>query len=327
MKKNKRCAIFLFFSSLFIVAKGQESGSVFNFIKIPVSAHSAALGGVNISLIEDDPTLTFDNPALLASVADRTLNLNYMTYISGSKLASASFVKMFGDRHTFGVNARYLDYGTIDQTTESSDAEGTFSAKDIAVSGLYSYSLSEKLVGGATAKVLYSKYAEYSSLAACVDLGINYFNEDTDFSLSMVLKNIGTQFSSFNGDSEHLPFDWQIGFTQGIAHAPLRISVTMVDLTRWSSDYYYNPNGDDKFSKKFFNHFVVGADILPSSQTYLSVGYNFRRASELKAAGSAHGAGWSFGGGLQLTRLKLGVSYAKYHLSTSSLLFNISYVL
>ena len=317
----------MLFSCLFLVANGQESSSVFNFLKLPVSSHAAALGGVNISLIEDDPTLTFDNPALLASVSDKTLNLNYMTYISGSKLASASYVKILGERHTLGVNARYLDYGTIDETTDGGDVEGTFAAKDIAVSGLYSYSLSEKWVGGATAKVLYSKYAEYTSLAACVDLGLNYFNEETDFSLSMVLKNIGTQFSSFNEDSEHLPFDCQIGFTQGIAHAPLRISVTMVDLTRWSSDYYYNPNGNDKFSKKFFNHLVVGADILPSSQTYLSVGYNFRRASELKAAGAAHGAGLSFGGGLQLTRLKLGVSYAKYHLSTSSLLFNISYVL
>lgn len=310
-----------------MVAKAQESSSVFNFIKLPVSSHTAALGGTNISLIEDDATLVFDNPALLASVSDRTLNLNYMTYMSGSKVASASFVRILGERHTLGLNARYFDHGTMDQTTETGEVEGTFSAKDMALSGLYSYSLSDKWVGGATAKVLYSKYAEYSSVAVGFDLGINYYNEDTDFSASMVLKNIGVQLASFDEQTEHLPFDWQIGITQSIAHAPIRVSLTLVDLTRWSSDYYYNPEGKDGFSKKLLNHLVIGVDLLPSAQTYLSVGYNFRRANELKAAGSGHGAGWSFGGGLQLSRIKLGVAYAKYHLATSSLLFNISYVL
>ena len=42
---------------------------------------------------------------------------------------------------------------------------------------------------------------------------------------------------------------------------------------------------------------------------------------------SSHGAGLSLGGGLQLQRLKLNVAYAKYHVSTSSLLFNVTYCL
>ena len=53
----------------------QESNSVFNFLEMPVSAHSTALGGRNISLIEDDASLVFSNPALLSSVSDKTLNL------------------------------------------------------------------------------------------------------------------------------------------------------------------------------------------------------------------------------------------------------------
>ena len=57
----------------------QESNSVFNFLRLPVSAHSTALGGSNISLIEDDASLIFDNPALLTSVSDKTLNLDFMT--------------------------------------------------------------------------------------------------------------------------------------------------------------------------------------------------------------------------------------------------------
>ena len=49
------------------ITHAQESGSVFNFLNLPVSAHSTALGGKNISLIEDDISLAIQNPALLTA--------------------------------------------------------------------------------------------------------------------------------------------------------------------------------------------------------------------------------------------------------------------
>ena len=54
----------------------QETSAVFNFLRLPISAHAAALGGNNISLIEDDVTLAYHNPALLINATDNTLNLN-----------------------------------------------------------------------------------------------------------------------------------------------------------------------------------------------------------------------------------------------------------
>ena len=44
----------------------QESQTVYNFLRLPVSAHVAALGGDNTTLVEDDATLIFHNPALIA---------------------------------------------------------------------------------------------------------------------------------------------------------------------------------------------------------------------------------------------------------------------
>ena len=35
-------------------AKAQESETAYNFLRLPVSAHAAALGGENISLTEDN---------------------------------------------------------------------------------------------------------------------------------------------------------------------------------------------------------------------------------------------------------------------------------
>lgn len=55
------------------------------------------------------------------------------------------------------------------------------------------------------------------------------------------------------------------------------------------------------------------------------------RASEMKIASgdgeSSHGAALSFGAGMQLERLKLHVAYAKYHVSSPSLIVNFSYTL
>ena len=71
--------VFVLYILLASTAAAQESNSVFNFLEMPVSAHATALGGRNISLIEDDASLVFSNPALLSSVSDKTLNLNFMT--------------------------------------------------------------------------------------------------------------------------------------------------------------------------------------------------------------------------------------------------------
>ena len=81
----------------------------------------------------------------------------------------------------------------------------------------------------------------------------------------------------------------------------------------------------------FLRHFAVGADLLLGYGIYVAAGYNFRRSSEMKiSAGdeqSNHGAGISFGAGLQLQRFKIQAAYAKYHVSSYSILVNATYSL
>lgn len=322
--RNKLFLITLILLS--ISAKAQEATSVFNFLKIPMSAHVAALGGDNVSLKIDDPTLVFCNPAQAAAVNDNSLNLDYQTYVGDTKILGAAFVKVFSVRHTVALTGQVFDYGTMPETDDEGNVLGDFSAKDMAFSALYSYTMGTHWVGGATGRFITSKYADYSSTAVSIDLGLHYNNDDNGLSFGFVLKNIGAQLSSFYEDQkEHLPFDMQIGLTQKMQHAPFRFSITLKDLTRWSNDYYFNPEGKSSFGRKLTNHIVAGLDFLPIEKVYIAAGYNFRRANELKAAGGSHGAGLSFGAGLQTNKIKAGVSYAKYHVDANSLLFNLSY--
>ena len=78
-------------------------------------------------------------------------------------------------------------------------------------------------------------------------------------------------------------------------------------------------------------HLALGADILLSKDIYVAAGYNFRKANQMaitdNEGSSAHGAGLTLGAGLSLQRFKLHLGWGKYHVSTSSLLINISYTL
>ncbi len=289
-------------------------------LRLPVSSHAAALGGENVSVIEDTPWAGWGNPALYSGVSDRSLGFGFMTWPGDGRWMVAQFVKAFGERHTVEVTAQYMGYGEMDETDADGTVAGKFSPKDIIFGGGYSYLLSDRWAGGAALKAVTSNYGGYSAFALAVDLGLNYFDEEADFSASVALQNIGAQLKSFDGRTERVPFNLEVGFTKGMAHAPVRISLTMTDMTRWASSDYYHADGEKlSLGKKFINHFVLGVDVMPTSAFYLSAGYNFRRAYELKAAGSAHGAGLSFGGGLMLKRFKLGVSYAKFHVTSASL--------
>lgn len=314
-------------------ALAQEYASAFNTLRLPASSHAAALGGQNVTLIEDEPTAGWYNPALYANVSDLSAGLNFMTYAAGSTWMGAHFVKAFGERHTMAVGVQYMNYGKMDETDEAGNTLGQFSAKDIVIGVGYSYLLSERWTGGANLKMMVSNLADYTALAAAIDVGVNYYDDENDLSVSASLQNIGTQLKAYHdGQRTHLPFTLALGFSKGMAHLPVRFHVTMTDVTRWKSSYYVLPENKDKdksdkvgFGKIALNHFVLGLDILPTDYLYLSVGYNFRRAYDLKASGSSHLAGLSAGAGVNVKHFKFGVSYAKYHQASNSIMANVGY--
>lgn len=300
-----------------VTTKAQDSRTGYNFLRLPVSAHAAALGGDNISIIEDDESMIFNNPALLSSVSDKTINLNYMNYMSGANTASASFNRIIKERASVAASAQFVDYGKMKETDENNIQTGEFSAKDISIAGYFSYMLTDRLAGGITAKFITSYIGDYNSIAMGVDLGLNYYDPEKEWSVSLVAKNLGGQMKAYDDQYDRMPIDIQLGASKRFAHMPFRISATLVDLNHL--DY------------KFINHLVAGVDIIISPTIWVGAGYNFRRANEMKITEtdgeSSHGAGLSFGAGINLERFKLNLAYGKYHVSSSSILINLAYSL
>lgn len=303
---------------LALPTKAQDSQTAFNFLRLPTSAHAAALGGENVTLTDDDASMVFHNPALLNFVSDRTLGLNMMTYMQGSVTGSATYSQFIGDRGSWGIQGRFINYGEMKQTSINNEETGTFHANDFAIGGTFAYGLTEHITGGITTKIVASYIGQYNAMGAAIDLGLNYFDEDSNWSIGAVARNLGGQLKAYDDNFERMPLDVQLGISKRLASSPLRFSATLVRLNDW--EY-----GIGK-------HLVLGADLLLSDQFYIAAGYNAMRASEMKiSAGendeSSHGAALSIGAGMTLDRMQLHVAYGKYHVSSTSLMINFSYAL
>ncbi len=301
-----------------IASAQTESQTEYNFLRLPVSAHAAALGGDNVSLIEDDEALIFNNPALLSSVSDKTINLNYMNYMSGANTASASFNRVVKERASWAVSGQFMDYGKMKEVDENNVQTGEFTVRDISVAGYFSYMLGNRLAGGIAAKFITSYIGSYNSIGFGVDLGLNYYDPDHEWSVSAVVKNLGGQLKAYDENFEKMPIDVHMGVSKRFAAAPIRLSATLVDLNHL--DY------------KLINHIVLGAEFLLSDNFWIGGGYNFRRANEMKITStdgksSSHGAGLSLGTGINLERFKLNLAYGKYHVSSSSVVLSLAYSL
>ena len=310
--------VFPLFGLLFATSSwAQESQTEYNFLRIPVSAHAAALGGDNISIIENDASLIFSNPALLCNVADKQIGLNYMNYMQGANTLSASYNFGVMDRGSLAVSAQYMDYGQMKEMNPEGIQTGDFKAKDISIAGYFSYMLSDYFSAGISAKFITSYIGNYNSIGVGVDLGANYYNADKELSVSAVIKNLGGQVKAYNEDYEAMPIDMQIGISKRLVNTPLRLNGTLVNLNHLKG--------------KLKDHLVIGADLLLSESIWVGFGYNFRRASEMSIGTgdneSSHGAGFSLGAGINLERFKVNAAWGKYHVSSNSLLINLAYEL
>lgn len=319
MKTNTRhilSAALLLSASLFRAGDAviaQEYSTGYEFMRIPTSAHSAALGGNTVSLAEDDATLLLVNPAAINYVADKTLSLDYTSYISGTNKLGAVFIKQTGERGTVGLGAQVLSYGEMTKTTSDMAVLGKYSASDIDVQGGYTYMLDERWSGGVQAKILFSNYGEFNSTAIGFDIGLHYYDSGRGWMLGLVGQNLGGQIKALHETHEALPFVMAFGVSRELANAPLRFTFTLPDITHWQ--------------KTFFHNISLGCDIFPSKQTWLAIGYNPLRAREMRTGkdDKSHGAGLSLGGGLSIKDFKVGVAWGKYHVAASSLIINASY--
>ena len=316
-----------------VCVSAQNGSTAYNFLNISSSAKIYGLGGVNISLVDDDVSTIDQNPALLGPEMSNMRGMNYMHYVGGSNFAGARYAHSAGEHAGWSAAIQYFGYGSIKEATSDGTIIGSFSPKDVSFSGMYSHDITDRLRGGIAVKAIYSSYAEFSAFALATDLGVNYYDADRDLSLSLVVANLGGQVKRFYETHDRLPFDVRLGWSQSFGSFPLRFSITAWNLTKWHLPYTDTGDGSesaqpqekDKFMSNLFRHLVFGIDLISSPNYYISLGYNYKTRTDMSTYKRNMLSGFTLGGGIKVKSFGISLAFAQPHTGATTFMFNLSY--
>ncbi|MGM0650746.1 MAG: type IX secretion system protein PorQ [Bacteroidota bacterium] len=337
----KKSFIILWLMLLSIAGMAQVGGdNTYAFLELPNSARVAALGGTNVSLYDDDLNMAYYNPALLNKNMHQNVALNYSNYIADINYGYASYAHHLDGIGTLAAGIYYLNYGEFIRADEAGIINGNFYADEYALNLYYARALSEdsSLNIGGNLKTIYSNLERYTSLGVALDAGINYHKSGSNFSSSLVLKNMGFQIATYTEDNrEPLPFDLQAGLTYKTPHAPFRVSIGMHQLTNWNmryespigtSQFTFDDGGEEgesdelSFSNKMgqvgdemLRHLILGVEIVPSDNFFIAVGYNYQRRMELGLRNRPGMVGFSVGAGIKISKFMLSYGLGRYHMA------------
>jgi len=311
---------------------------VYQFINLSQSPRVAALGGTLITVKDYDVALAYANPAALNKMMDDQLTFSNEFYFANTGIkhgfAAYGFHLDKADLTLFG-GIKYINYGEFDARDVFANNVGNFKASEYAITAGVGKQISEKLSAGANMKVITSQLGGFNSFGMTMDLAGMYVDTSSNFTAGLVFKNIGTQFSTYNGEREAIPFEIQAGFSKRLRHLPFRISVTATNLQRWNIRYD-DPNAEDEtllfgeepkedtpvqiFVDNMFRHLVFSGEFLfgKKDNFQLRFGYNHLRRAELSLDNLKSLAGFSFGTGFKIKQFKLDYGMAIYHIGATS---------
>ena len=312
--------------------------NTWEFLNLTNSARIASLGGKNVSLRDGDLNLVFHNPALLDSTMHNHLVLNYVNYFADINFGYASYAYHHGRWGSFAAGIHYINYGSFIAADNTGVITGDFTASENSLNLSWAMTLDSLFTIGATVKTINSSFEQYQSFGMAIDAGVNYYNPEQMFSASLVMKNLGTQFTTWypGGEREPLPFELQLGVTKQLRHAPFRFSMLFQHLQDFNLDMDKTSDSDaveedpsfsakaEKLGNELIRHLILGVEFIPSQNFTFQVGYNNLRRHELKIEERVSTVGFSWGFGVRVNRFRIGFGQARYHLAGSSNHFSIS---
>ena len=330
--------IYVYFLLFCTISYGQIGGqSVYQFLNLVTSPRQAALGGKTLTIYDEDVNQANFNPATINVEMDNHLAMNYGNYFGEVTYGTASYAYTF-DRHvqTFQAGINYINYGKFQGTDEIGNFTSEFTGSEIALSIGYSFVIPNIPIHfGTSAKFISSNLERYNSIGGAIDIGALFIDERNDVNWALVVRNIGTQFSTYSGFNEKLPMEVLIGVSQQVENVPVRWHLTLENLQQWNIAFS-NParavgsidGGSTSEKVSVFNnalrHLIIGAELFPKKSFNLRVGYNFRRGEELSILEQRTFAGISVGFGLKFNNLKLNYSYSRYTLAGNTSLFGLT---
>ncbi len=341
---NKLILLFLVsFLSGSLIAQPIGGENVYEFITLSPSARTTGLGGDIISVADDDVVFAALNPATLNADMHNQMSFNHNIYVAGISTGYAAYgFNAEKIKTVFHGGIQYLNYGTFDSADMFGTITGTFKASEYAMTIGAARQVYEKLRLGANLKVITSQLEDYNSVGMAADLGAYYQDTSGLFSIGVVLKNMGAQFTTYDDERESIPFDFQIGISRRLKHLPFRVSATYHNLHQWNV-LYDDPNAEQSsiflgelqqqsenrfgtFTDNFFRHLIFSGEFLLGKKENfrMRVAYNHFQRQELTVENFRSLAGFSMGLGIKVSRFRIEYGRAFNHLAGGINHFSIS---
>jgi len=304
---------------------------VYDFLEQSPSARIQGLGGKALTAFGWDGGPALYTPSLLHNGIQTNLSISTGFYPAGISQGNAHYIHQLPK---YGLSLQgaiqYMNYGSFDAADVAGNITGSFRASEYALILGGSKAYSDKLRFGANMKLIASYLEGYDSYGGALDLSGSYIDTSSRVVISAVFRNIGTQFSTYAGEQEPLPFEILVGFSKRLAHLPFRFHITMQHLERWNIRYD-NPDSEDAGGlfpgtdqgptdgqiaiDNFFRHFVFGGEFLLGKydQVQLRFGYDHFRRGELLIENTRGLAGFNFGFGLKVKTFRIDYGRSIYH--------------
>ena len=313
---------------------------VYEFLTLARNARATALGEYLITTPGGDLGAAYHNPASLTAAADQQVQVNYDLFLSD--ISRGSFAYGFtSDKLKANLHAglQFINYGEFKATDTRGIIEGDFSVKEFALTMGGSRDLYERLRLGANLHVINSQFESYTSWGLTMDAAAFYHLDDKNVVISLVIKNAGFQLSTFADTRESVPFDIQFGYSRRLQYLPFRFSIIAHHLHQWDI-IYDDPNNapvedffgveqvrdNTGFVEDLFRHLVFSGELYigKNEQVTARLAYNHLRARELRLDDFQTLAGFSFGFGVKLGKIRIDYGFGKFHTQASASHFTLS---
>jgi len=264
------------------------------FLKIPVGARAAALGGA-VTGLSDDATSLFWNPAGITQDHTHSLHVSQIPWMTYFNITAVGYTINLPQRGTIGFHFRTLGMEKMEITTEL-EPNGTgefFDSQDIEVGVSYAVKLIDQFSIGFTSKVIQQRIWNETATAVALDIGTLYHIHYRNTAIAMSMRNFGPDLQMsgpdllvfYDASEEYanrilpankkteaytLPLIFQFGLTSDVISAPFFHSTIGLDLV------HYNDNDEQ---------ILIGLESTIAQRFAVRGGYRFNESESQPSLG------------------------------------------
>lgn len=326
--------------ALLDAASAQSSGGDYGFawlLSAP-SAQTTGLGGWQLRSDGRDPALAAWNPASLNAETHAVghLSQDFLPTGAGRSIAAAGYRVADFD---LAATVQYVGFGELTSRDVAGVASGEFDAREYAIGMAAAKHLDDRLHVGVQVQFIGGSIERFGSAGAAISAGALYTPDSAGRTvIGLQLQNAGfiwDDYADVSDVAQPLPLALSLGVSRRLRYLPLRVGLLYRRLDRWDL-LYDDPDrrdediligaepqersGASEAIDNFARHLSFNAEFYVGRGELLQLrlGYDHQRQREARVGDFRSLAGFSYGFGLNLRRLRLDFGRTVQHLAGGS---------